>query len=144
MPYQKILIAINKSELSMRVAEQGIKLAIQLDANIALASVIDTAKVNKDSESGSLPQDQITKLKKEANQTIDHIVENFPECKFDRYVSEGKPSKEIIKIAGDWEADLIVMGTQGKTGLKRLFLGSTAENTIRLCNIPLLVVPTKL
>ena len=144
MPYQKVLISIDNSEASSKVAEHGVKLSTQLGAHIAIVLAIDTAKVNKDSESGSLPQDQINKLKKEAKIKVDQIIQQFPECTFEIFTPEGKPSKEIINIATNWEADLIVMGTQGKTGLKRLLMGSTAENTLRLSNKPILIVPSKI
>lgn len=143
MPYHKVLIAIDTSDRSIKAAEQGVNLAIQLGASVAIVIAIDTAKINKDSESGSLPQDEIARLNKKAHQTIDAIAKNFPDQAFERFIPEGKPSKEIVKIAEDWGADLIVMGTQGKSGIKRLLLGSTAENTLRHSNIPILITPSK-
>ncbi len=143
MPYQKVLISIDNSDFSLKVAEQGVELSTQLGAELAIAYIVDTSKVNQDSESGVTLQDQISKLKNEANATIDSITKEFPNSSFQKYTPEGKPSKEIVNIAEDWNADLIVMGTQGKTGLKRLFMGSTAENTLRLSKIPILIVPSK-
>ena len=143
MPYQKVLIAVDNSEMTAKVIEQGAKLSSRLDAMAGVVFVVDTSKVNKDSESGSLPEDLITKLKREADKRIDHLTQEFPDCAFEKFILEGKPSKEIIKVASDWKADLIVMGTQGKTGLKRLLVGSTAENTLRSSNIPILIVPAK-
>ena len=143
MPYQKVLVAVDNSELSVKAAEQGINLADQLNAELAVVFVIDTAKVKTDAESGGLPQDQIAQLKNEARGSLDRIAKKFPECSFERFMPEGKPSQGIVDIASDWGADLIVMGTQGKTGLKRLLLGSTAENIIRLSATPILVVPEK-
>jgi nucleotide-binding universal stress UspA family protein len=55
-------------------------------------------------------------------------------------ISEGHPSNEIINFAKDSNADLIVMGTLGKTGLDRFLLGSIAEKVIRSSKIPVLVV----
>ena len=46
-------------------------------------------------------------------------------------VRHGDPAHEIIRAATDWEADLIVMGTRGRTGLKRLFLGSVARKVLQ-------------
>ena len=144
MSNQKVLISIDNSKISSKVADQGVNLSTRLDADIGIVFVIDTAKINKDPESVSPPKDQINKLKKEANTTIDQIIKNFPDCTFERFIPEGKPSEEIVNIANNWEADFIVMGTQGKTGLKRLLMGSTAENTLRLSNIPILIVPSKI
>ena len=143
MSYQKVLISVENSEFSMKVAEHGVNLSSQLGADIAVVFVVDTAKVNVDSESGKIPQDQINKLKKEADERIDRIIQAFPDFTFERFIPEGKPSKEIVNIANTWNADLIVMGTQGKSGLKRLLMGSTAENTLRLSNVPILIVPSK-
>ncbi len=143
MPYQKVLIAVDGSEHSMKVAEHGMNLSSQLGASIAVVFVIDTAKVNKEGKSGRLPQEQIAKLKIEADKIINGIAEQFNDCKFERFLPEGKPSKEIVTIATDWGADLIIMGTRGRTGIKRLLLGSTAENTLRLSHTPILIVPSK-
>ena len=143
MSYQKVLISVENSEFSMKVAEHGVNLSSQLGADIAVVFVVDTAKVNVDSESGKIPQDQINKLKKEADERIDRIIQAFPDFTFERFIPEGKPSKEIVNIANTWNADLIVMGTQGKSGLKRLLMGSTAENTLRLSKVPILIVPSK-
>ena len=41
------------------------------------------------------------------------------------------PAHEIIRAATDWEADLIVMGTRGRTGLERLLLGSVARKVLQ-------------
>lgn len=143
MSYRKVLISVDNSDFSMKIAEQGVELSSQLGADISIVLVVDTAKVNKDPESIMLPQDQINKLKKEANERIDRIIKEFPDFTFERFIPEGKPSKEIVGIANTWNADLIVMGTKGKSGLKRLLMGSTAENTLRLSNVPIFIVPSK-
>jgi nucleotide-binding universal stress UspA family protein len=49
----------------------------------------------------------------------------------------------IVREAYDWEADLIVMGTHGRRGLRRLALGSDAELVLRLSPVPLLLVREK-
>jgi nucleotide-binding universal stress UspA family protein len=55
-------------------------------------------------------------------------------------VAEGDSADAIIESARRFEADLIVMATHGRRGLKRLFIGSVAEDVIRTCGIPVLVV----
>lgn len=52
----------------------------------------------------------------------------------------GVPFQEIVKAADETKADLIVMGTHGRTGLDRLLLGSVAERVIRLAASPVLTV----
>lgn len=52
----------------------------------------------------------------------------------------GYPIHEILRHAEDSQTDLIVMGTQGRSGIKRLVLGSVAENVLRSAPCPVLVV----
>jgi len=51
-------------------------------------------------------------------------------------VATGAPSREIVREAREWKADLIVIGTHGRTGLRHVFLGSVAENVVRLAPCP--------
>ena len=53
----------------------------------------------------------------------------------------GLPGEEIVRLAAEEQADMIVMGTQGRTGLDRLLLGSVAERVIRRAPCPVLTVP---
>lgn len=55
-------------------------------------------------------------------------------------VLEGYPSSALLDVAKDTTADLIVMGSHGRTGLKRLWLGSVAESVVREARIPVLIV----
>jgi nucleotide-binding universal stress UspA family protein len=52
----------------------------------------------------------------------------------------GVPFGEIVKVAGEERADMIVMGTHGRSGLNRVLLGSVAERVIRLAPCPVLTV----
>ena len=52
----------------------------------------------------------------------------------------GVPFEEIVKIAAEERADMIVMGTHGRSGLNRVLLGSVAERVIRLAPCPVLTV----
>jgi nucleotide-binding universal stress UspA family protein len=52
----------------------------------------------------------------------------------------GAPFAEIEKTAADRQADLIVMGTHGRTGMAHVVLGSTAERVVRLASCPVLTV----
>lgn len=52
----------------------------------------------------------------------------------------GSPTKHILEVAGQWPADLIVMGTHGASGFERLVLGSITEKVLRKAPCPVLVV----
>jgi len=57
-----------------------------------------------------------------------------------READEGRAFYEIIQVAREESADLIVMGTHGRTGFDHLILGSTAENVVRKSPCPVLTV----
>jgi universal stress protein A len=54
----------------------------------------------------------------------------------------GEPASTILKTAEEVGADLIVMGTHGRTGLRRLLMGSVAEQVVRKASCPVLTVRT--
>lgn len=53
----------------------------------------------------------------------------------------GRPAEAILGYAADRDADLIAMGTHGRTGLDRFPLGSTAERVVRHADVPVVTVP---
>jgi nucleotide-binding universal stress UspA family protein len=57
-------------------------------------------------------------------------------------LTDGEPYAEILRVAEDDGCDLIVMGTHGRTGLRRLLMGSVAEQVLRQASCPVLTVKT--
>ena len=55
-------------------------------------------------------------------------------------IAAGHPAETIVRVAQDKSADLIVMGTHGRTGLQHVLLGSVAEKVVRLAPCPVLTV----
>jgi nucleotide-binding universal stress UspA family protein len=60
-------------------------------------------------------------------------------CKVDNLVTTGTPWREVVRIANQVGADLIVMGAHGPAGVGELFLGSTAAQTVRHAPCPVLL-----
>jgi nucleotide-binding universal stress UspA family protein len=60
----------------------------------------------------------------------------------ERRLEEGDPAAQILRVATEVHADLIVMGTHGRTGLSRLVMGSVAEEVVRKSPCPVLTVKT--
>jgi nucleotide-binding universal stress UspA family protein len=63
-----------------------------------------------------------------------------PDVKTDHRLLEGDPTEQILKAARDANADVIVMGTHGSSGLMRLLVGSVAESVMRKAPCPVLTV----
>src|SRR5690606_5334586 len=58
------------------------------------------------------------------------------------HLIEGIPYREIVRMAEELGAGLIVVGTHGRTGLRHLLLGSVAERVVRSAKVPVITVPT--
>ena len=58
----------------------------------------------------------------------------------EKRIVEGQPAAEILRLAEELPADLIVVGSMGRTGLSRFLLGSVAEKVVRNSKVPVLVV----
>jgi nucleotide-binding universal stress UspA family protein len=65
-----------------------------------------------------------------------------PGVKIERLLEEGDPPGEILRVAAETGADLIVIGTHGRTGLRHLLMGSVAEQVVRKAKSPVLSVRT--
>lgn len=143
MAYTKILIAVDSSEYSMKAAKKGLELAHQLEAKAALLFVVDKSKALGNVDAGITHEQALIVLKKEAEQTLDELAEMYNGNELMKFMPEGNPEEDIIKTADNWKADLLVLGTHGRTGLKHLLMGSTAERVMRHSDIPVLMVPSK-
>lgn len=140
MTFHKILIAIDKTDSAEKVALNGLQLAKQFDSEIALVSIVDSSYA--DDADGATPKEIEAMLdynfNASQNRVIDKVFKGFPVRTF---VEEGDPAKVIIKIAAQWGADVIVMGTHGRKGLSHLLMGSVAEDVIRNSKKTCVVIP---
>jgi len=140
MSFQRILIALNGSPISIHAMEVGSELAKSLGAQVALVHVLDPklAIAPEGGFSASVILDHFRqdgrRLLKGASQRIGSEPPPW------EYLVEGNPGKEIVKCAEEWHADLIVLGSHGRSGISRAFLGSTAEGVVRHSQTPVLTV----
>lgn len=89
-----------------------------------------------------MEMESLESFKKSVNQL--HLVaeeHNMGDVAFDQAMVEGEAIYKISKAAKEIEADYIVMGTKGATGLKEVFLGSVTTGVMEESNIPVLSVP---
>jgi len=140
--FKKILIATDGSVNNQTAVEEGIAIARSCGSILYLVYVIDIRTIE------SLPadigmRDTYQILQTEAIQVLDQVQKQAGDLTVETKVLEGRPSTEIVDCAAENEIDLIVIGTQGKTGIKRLLLGSVAETVIRYANSMVLVVKKK-
>ena len=83
------------------------------------------------------------KLKDEGEKAIEQVKKIADGVKLETFILSGRPAHAITKFAVKNKVDLIVVGSQGKSGLERLLLGSVAESIIRTAECMVLVVKSK-
>lgn len=142
MGYKKILIAIDSSPHAMNAAKKGFELARQLKAIVGLIYVIDRNKEVVNADVDITPEESKTLLLKQAEENIDQLIKMYDGVdQVVRFTPEGFPKIEIVIMATEWQADLIVMGKHGRSGLSHLLMGSVTEYVMKHANIPVMVVP---
>jgi nucleotide-binding universal stress UspA family protein len=142
--FKHILIATDGSELAQRAAVQGLELAGLIKARVTVVMVTEpwltmvaagtaAAFPVEDYEKAAADDAQralaaVSELAKKANVicTTTHVKERYP--------AEG-----IITACKDLGCDLIVMGSHGRRGLAKLFIGSQATRVLTLSEVPVLI-----
>jgi nucleotide-binding universal stress UspA family protein len=71
-------------------------------------------------------------------EALDELAVPDPQVKVERRLLDGEPARALVRLADELNADLIVMGTHGRTGLSRLVMGSVAEGVMRGAHCPVL------
>ena len=145
---KKIICPVDFSEPSDAALTSGIELAEHFSAEIILCHAINEIDPTP-SPSYKLTHhimEQIPQImgqmKQNAHKTMKDLIKNHVEKRIpaDHRVLIGDPAKRIIKLAEDEEADLIVMATHGRSGIKGLFFGSVAEKVVRSASCPVLTM----
>jgi nucleotide-binding universal stress UspA family protein len=141
MAFEKILIAVDASPIAAHAADVGMELARRLGAEPGFIHVIDPS-VGYVPESG-IPAAELIAL---AEQSGKELLEGFRQRAGEGSTPTlalsaiGNPVHEIVRAAKDLPADIIVVGSHGRGGLKRMVLGSVAEGVTRHAACPVLVV----
>lgn len=86
-----------------------------------------------------LAEDTVREMETFFRTTFERNPDGLTDVRLD--VAVGKPAPEILRVARDRQCDLIVMGSHGATGFRKLFFGSTTERVLRETAVPVLVTP---
>lgn len=142
MSFRKILIAVDGSPIAAHAAEVALELVRSLAGEAAFIHAIDPALGNA-AETGMSSAELLAMAEQDGKQLLAEFRQRSslqpPPLEF---LPIGKPGAEIVKAAKDWPADVIVIGSHGRGGLKRLLLGSVAEAVMRHSPCPVLVIPS--
>jgi universal stress protein A len=127
-------------------AEPALRLAARIaeatGAEIVLLHVLDlvTPAIVASSPDIGLWMDDamIQEIQNNANTAMKQLAARLPRAR--TLIREGMPRSIILDVAQELKADLIVMGTHGRTGLGHVLIGSVAEHLVRYSRIPVLTV----
>jgi nucleotide-binding universal stress UspA family protein len=152
---KKILIGIDESKYAENAAKYGFDLAKTLNAHVGLVHMIEPVAMplsttGAETILGTPMQGfsgvEDTELIDAQNELSENIIERTAkkfggDLEVTHFNEYGSTAEGIIDCAKEFKADLIVVGTQNRSGLDRLLLGNIAEHVVRHSEIPVLVVP---
>ena len=142
---KRILIATDLSPASEPALQMAAALAIRMDAGLTLLHVLPGKELEAlaSAHQPRHPVDLIyseleASVREQYRQVVPDEVRRFLHAEV--LVVPGVPAAEIIRTAAAKGADLIITGTHGRTGLRRILMGSVAEQVLRGAPCPVLTV----
>ena len=140
-PITKILLATDLTAASREATDRAIDLAARLDARLLIVNVLDKRRL-----SGGGSHDRVDQARLERESHLVDVVREAREggVTAEFLVWDGDAGTSIAEAAEAEEADLVVVGTRGRSGAERMFLGSVSDHVVRHATCPVLVVrPSK-
>lgn len=145
MSYQHILVPVDGSSTALAAVNQAAQLAKTYNSQVTILLVvtidpfIGVEYINAESQK----EDAINRGRAMINDILQEAKQEFSTqgVEANTKIVEGQEIyKEIVNTATDINADLLVMGSHGRTGFKKLVLGSVAQKVLGEIHIPVLVV----
>ncbi len=139
--YQHILLAIDFSDHGNEVSSKAKSLAMSNQADLSIVHVLDNIPM-PDTSYGtviSLTEDSDNALLEIEKTKFNEIADRLGVAQANRWLIWGAPKQEITQLAGQINADMIVVGSHGRHGLA-LLLGSTANAVLHYARCDVLAV----
>ncbi|MBW2708257.1 MAG: universal stress protein [Deltaproteobacteria bacterium] len=134
-----IVCTTDFSDFSNRAVPFGVALAKEFGAKLYLCHVIDLSSVAMYGEGFSDPLMLESKIREYAHEHLQDLIGDA-DIDWESLTSVGHTADEITRIAKEKGADLVVSATHGRSGLKRLILGSVTERLMRTLPCPMYIV----
>ncbi len=147
-PYQNIVVPLDASAFAEQALDQASELASAMDATFHLVSIVPLSHVlpvhiHKENESQSLMRAVLhqTELERRTHY-LEQKAEHFKELglRVQTNVAPGHPAEEILRFSTQHQQTLLVMTTHGRSGLRRILLGSVAMKIVQEAHVPVLLV----
>ena len=147
--FSKILVPIDGSKYSFKASESAIDISKKYGSELNLLSVVSSRIRHGDSSGyfGAIPPTYFKKYENDAAKWFNRITNNVnkdqlqvKKIKTEVITTPISVVSAILEYAGKRNIDLIVVGTRGITGFKRMLLGSVASGVVTYAHCPVLVV----
>jgi nucleotide-binding universal stress UspA family protein len=145
---RRILCPIDFSDHSRRALDHAIAIARWYKSTVTVLHVVSPAPVAAFGP-GAVVLEPINLPPVDRNQLLADVeafarTESAPDLMIDAVVRDGNTVDEVLQQAIGMKADLLVIGTHGRSGFERLLLGSVAEKVLRKASCPVMTVPRRL
>ncbi|HUK00757.1 MAG TPA: universal stress protein [Steroidobacteraceae bacterium] len=143
--YKNLLVPIDGSGTARRGLEEAVRLAKSLGGRIRLMHVVDELVVMSPDVTGTLTPEILEQLRAYGAKVLaaGAAVARAAGVEVDTRLLEamgGLVGEQVIREAAAWPADVIVCGTHGRRGVRRIVMGSDAEYIVRHAPVPVLLV----
>ncbi len=142
---RRILVSLDGSDCAAHAFDYALGLAKGEGAKIDICSVVDPVAVVGRNLPDPLKEERVATAKREAEQIVGAAAATARTAGLTatEHVEIGEPATAIVARAARTNADTIVMGTHGRSGFRRLFMGYVAEEVLRSSPCPVVMVREK-
>lgn len=137
LEWKNILLPTDGSRYSNAAVDKAIELAANYNSTITAVSVVDVT----DEFSSEAPE-AVKELMQNAKQFVEEVRKRAGGINISTLVKEGETYEVIINLARELMSGIIVMGSHGRTGIKRFLMGNITEKVIGYAGCPVLIVKT--
>lgn len=145
MNTRRILVAVDGSNASINASSHAIDMAKKLDASLTVLCIVSPASYMDFGYANVGKMKEIESIeKKRAQREVDKVKKKAMDegvtVKTDVLIKFTSVVKEIVEYAEKQKIDLIITGSRGKTGFKKMLLGSVASGVVTYAHCPVLVI----
>ena len=141
-PFTRILCGIDFSDCSLAALEYATSLASESGAQLDVLSVVQLIPMYD--MTGAVPlyyPGLLDDLKADIGKRLDHVVaEAAPGMHVERFVTAGTPHRELVRVASERKAELVVLGAYSHGAIDHAFFGSTTNHVVRRAACPVLTI----
>jgi nucleotide-binding universal stress UspA family protein len=142
-PFHRILVATDLTATSEPAFAEAIEMAKGGDTELLIAHAFQPPNVAQaQAAAGGVYEEWIRNLRDQTEERLEPLVERAAKegVKAEKLVLSGTAYEAITEAAKEKEADLVIMGTHGRKGVSKFFLGSVASRVISTAHCPVLTV----